>query len=168
MVFIDDSGHQLFCIERVYIGLCFGTDLPRLSPGEFISGYLMFGDMMDLSTSPPTRYTPTIWRRVPVDIILTPATRLHDYATPPRHMLHFDTTTAVRRPHLDAARQVLGYTGGSTNHNYYTYRYIGNLLYCFEFAPERTRENIILAAPLRTWQTSHSRREHPPRPGHPT
>jgi hypothetical protein len=63
-------------------------------------------------------------------------------------MLHFDTTTVVHRPRLNAARQVLGYTGGSTNHNYYIYGYIGNLLYCFEFAPERTRENIILAAPL--------------------
>ena len=63
-------------------------------------------------------------------------------------MAHFIFGVAVPRPLLVAARQT---TGAGTNigaHLYFFYGYIGNLLYCFEFSPTRTRENIIIADPV--------------------
>ena len=33
-------------------------------------------------------------------------------------------------------------------HLYFFYGYIGNLLYCFEFSPTRTQENIIVTDPV--------------------
>jgi hypothetical protein len=63
-------------------------------------------------------------------------------------MLHFTFGVVVTRPLLIMARQA---TRASTDigvHNYFFYCYIGNLLYCLEFTPTHTRENIILADPV--------------------
>ena len=48
---------------------------------------------------------------------------------------------------MAACMRVLGTTGGARPHSYYFYGYVGNLLYCFEFAIHRTRGNVILADP---------------------
>jgi hypothetical protein len=49
---------------------------------------------------------------------------------------------------LMAARQATGPLGGLERYNYYFYGYIGNLLYCFEFAIDHTRDNMIRADPV--------------------
>jgi hypothetical protein len=63
-------------------------------------------------------------------------------------MVRFDIPTYVPRPLLVAARgdAQLGLATGDIL--YYLFGYIYNLQYCFEFAPLRTRHNVILADPI--------------------
>jgi hypothetical protein len=50
-------------------------------------------------------------------------------------------------PLLVVARQATQDTTKTGAHLYF-YGYIGNLLYCFDFSPARTRENIIITDPV--------------------
>lgn len=105
LVFIDNLNHQLVRVDDIHITLCLDSNLHRLSPGEFDLGHFMFGTMLDLTMTPSTRSSTTIWHRLPTYITLDADNRIHDFATLPREMLHFTFGAAITRPLLVAARQ---------------------------------------------------------------
>jgi hypothetical protein len=148
VVFIDNLSRQLVRIDNVNITLRPGFDAHRLSPGEFDLGHFMFGSMLDLTTSPSTRYDITIWRRVPAYLVPDADNRIHDLVAPPWDMHHFTLGAAVPRPLLVAARQEIRATTDTRAHYYSFYGYIGNLSYCFKFDIHRTINNVILADPV--------------------
>jgi hypothetical protein len=108
-------------------------------------GHFMFSTMLDLMPPPSTRSSTMIRRRVPAYIVPNIANRIHDFIAPPREMLHFTIDTTIHRPLLVVAHQMVGSRGGARPYSYYFYGYIGNLLYCLEFVPECTRDNMIRA-----------------------
>jgi hypothetical protein len=99
----------------------------------------MFGTMLDLTTSPPSRSNATIWRRVPAYIIPNNDNRLHDFIAPPRDMLDFNLVAAIHRSQLVSTRDTAGPRASAGPYYYSSFGYIGNLLYYLEFTPERTR-----------------------------
>lgn len=107
-IFIDNLGHQLIHIDNVYIALGPDSGLHRLSPNEFDMGHFMFGTMLDLTTTPSTRSSTTIWRRVPAYVIPNIINRIHDFIALPRDMLRFAIDATIHRPLLVAARQAAG------------------------------------------------------------
>lgn len=75
--FIDNLGRQLLRVDNVCIALRLDSNLHRLSPDEFDMGNFMFGTMLYLMMTPSTRYSATIWRRVPTYIVPNIANRIH-------------------------------------------------------------------------------------------
>lgn len=69
VIFIDNLGRQLICVD-VYIALRPDSNLHRLSLDEFDMSHFMFGTMLDLTMTPSTRSSATIWRRVPTYKVL--------------------------------------------------------------------------------------------------
>jgi hypothetical protein len=138
---------QLIRVDSVYITLRPDSSMQRLSPGEFDLGNFMFGTMLDLTTTPSTRSSATVWHQVPAYITPSTDNHIHDFIAPPREMLHFTFGAAVTHPLLVATRQATEASTNTRAHNYF-YGYISNLLYFLEFTPTRTRENIILAEPV--------------------
>ena len=108
----------------------------------------MFGTTLNLTTTPSTRTSATIWRHVPAYLTPDADNSIHDFIAPPREMLQFTFEAAIPRPFLVTARQATRASTGTGAHNYFFYVYIGNLLYYFEFTPTRTRENIIISDPV--------------------
>jgi hypothetical protein len=86
-----------------------------------------------------------IWRRIPTYITPVNDNCIHNFIALPRQMLHFTVAAAVPRPLLVTSRQAVGAKNNMGSHNYYFYGYI---LYCLEFAPTHTQENIIIADPV--------------------
>lgn len=83
MVFFDNLSCQILRIDSIYIGLYLDSDIQRLSLGEFDIDHFMFGSTMDLSTSPPTRSSATIWRNAPTYMTTDITNSSHDFITPP-------------------------------------------------------------------------------------
>jgi hypothetical protein len=148
VVFLDNLSRQLVRVDNVHIALQPDSTAHRLSPGEFDLGSFMFGTMLDLTTSPSAHSSATVWRRIPAYLAPDADNRIYDFVAPPREMVHFAFGAAIPRPLLVAARQSIGAATNTGAHLYFFYGYIGNLLYCFEFSPTRTRENIIIAVPI--------------------
>lgn len=146
MVFFDNLSLQILCIDNVYIGLYPDSDTQRFSPSEFDISHFMFGSIIDLSTSPPTSLSATIWRRATTYMTTDITNNSHDFIAPPQAMLQFDIIAAVHRHRLITARQY----SASTHDKfiYYLYDYVDNLLNSLEFVPECTRESMILADPM--------------------
>jgi hypothetical protein len=63
-------------------------------------------------------------------------------------MLRFDIETSVPQALLLVARGDARVGSSIGDVLYFFYGYIGNLQYCFEFAPLQTRDNLVLATPL--------------------
>jgi hypothetical protein len=148
MVFFDNLGRLLACVDSVNIGLLPDFDIHRLSPGTFDLGAFIFDSMLDLTTSPATRSATMIWRRLQVYNALDVNNHIHHFIAPPRVMVRFDIPALVPRPLLVVARRDawLGLATGDIL--YYLFVCIGNLQYCFEFAPLQTRHNVILIDPI--------------------
>jgi hypothetical protein len=144
--FIDNLGRLLACVDNVNIGLVPGSIDQRLSPGIFDLG--VFGSMLDLTASPPTRSAMAIWRQVPGSLNFDISNHIRDFFAPPWVMIQFNMEVAVPRALLLVARGDARVGSGMGDVLYFFYGYIGNLQYCFEFAPLCTRENLILANPL--------------------
>jgi hypothetical protein len=94
-VFIDKLGRQFIRVDNVYIALRPDSDLHRPSPYEFDLGHFMFGTMLDLTMTPPTRSSAMIWCRIPTYITPVNDNRVNDFIAPPRPMLHFTMVAAV-------------------------------------------------------------------------
>jgi len=148
VVFLDNLSRLLVHVDSVHIALRPDSTAHRLSPGEFDLGSFMFGTMLDLTTSPSTCSSATVWHRIPAYLAPDIDNRIHDFVAPPREMVHFIFGAAIPRPLLVAARQTTGAGTNTGAHLYFFYGYIGNLLYRFEFSPTRTRENIIIDDPI--------------------
>jgi hypothetical protein len=146
VVFIDNLSRLLARIDNVNVGLLPGSDVQPLSPGIFDLG--VFDSMLDLTTSPPTHSSSAIWRQVPASISFDVNNHICGFFVPPWVMLHFNIETSVPWALLLAARGYACVGSSMGDVLYFFYGYIGNLQYCFELAPVRTRKNIILADPL--------------------
>lgn len=148
MIILDNGGNLTSRINNIDIGLHPETEVQRISPNAFDLGAFLVGSMIDLTMTPPIHLQTTIWRRIQFSINPDIANRIHNCHTPPPRMQHFEASVAIPRHLLDAARRETGIGSGFGNIGYKLHGYIGTLHYYFEFAPLRTRENMILADPL--------------------
>ena len=64
----------------------------------------MFGTTLNLTTTPSTRTSATIWRHVPAYLAPDANNCIHDFVAPAREMLHFTFGAAIPCPFLVAAR----------------------------------------------------------------
>jgi hypothetical protein len=83
VVFLDNLSRLLVCVDNVHITLRPDSTAHRLSPGEFDLGSFMFGTMLDLTTSPSTHLSTTVWRCVPAYLALDIDNCMHDFVAPP-------------------------------------------------------------------------------------
>jgi len=103
----------------------------------------MFGEMLDLTTTPATHSTDTIWRHVDVYLLPNNANCYNDFMQPSQEMQDFTADAAIQRHLLVGAPQITKTTGGVIRpYTHFLYGYIGNLLYRLEFIAERTGDNL--------------------------
>ena len=84
VIFLDNLSRQLIHVDSVHIALRPVSTEHRLSPGEFDLGYFTFSTTLDLTTSPSTRSSATVWRCIPTYLAPDVENHVHDFVAPPR------------------------------------------------------------------------------------
>jgi hypothetical protein len=64
VVFFDDNGQQLLSISDVYINMQLAHGRPMISPADYNIGDLLFGQLQDFATSPPSIMPTTLRRHI--------------------------------------------------------------------------------------------------------
>jgi hypothetical protein len=64
VIFFDGTGCQFLSAGNIYIGMHRNSGHPHPSPSQYNAGQVMFGDMLNLMTTPTTRIRSIICRRI--------------------------------------------------------------------------------------------------------
>jgi hypothetical protein len=126
VVFIDNIGRQLLCVDNIFIALNHGYNQQRLFPDEFDYGHFIFGTMLGLMTSPPTHSTSTIWRRLPASLAPDDDHHIHDFVAPSQVRIHLNFGVAVPRLLLATSRDDARTETNTSNYLYFIFGYNGN------------------------------------------
>jgi len=148
MVFLDNLNYLFNRINNIDISLLSRTNIQCMLPDAFDLGAFIFSSMLDLTTPPHAHSKMTIWRRILFSINHDINNHTRNFFASPRLMIHLHISTSVPHPLLLAEHRDTHIGSGLGTIDYHLHGYINNLHYYFEFAPLRTRENIILANPL--------------------
>jgi hypothetical protein len=138
VVFFDDNGQQFQSISDVYINRQLAHGRPMISPADYNTGDLLFGQLQDFTTSPPSIMPTTLCRHIHGQL---QASQVYWFPHPLRvmQMLRFQGTllgAAIYAARYD--REPLHTT--DTN-SYYINDYFGSCSYHSQFPDDNIHIN---------------------------
>lgn len=124
VIFFDSAGCQFLSVQDVYISKRHRSGHPYVFPSQYHAGELHFGTMEHRTTTPPTRLTTTLCRRIASNILLGINIQVYHFQRPPRVMQALSLDAAIWRPILIVVREEHEPTTYSGTYNCYIFGYI--------------------------------------------
>lgn len=131
VIFLNGAGCQFLAVGNIYIVMHYDSGHPYIPPSQYEPG--IFGDMLHLTTTVPSRVTSTLCMRMIGYILPSVDIQVHSFEI--HWSCRYSPSTLVF-----AARDAQGPTSPIGTYNYFSY--VGNHQYCFEFIVACTRDII--------------------------